>query len=160
MVGRATDGSGSAPGGSGLADSAPGGRGSHGSSPAGRVSVGSAPGASGQGTARAGGAGGGAAGDADGLRAWCRICPAPEYPERAIRQGWQGTVDVSLRVAGDGSVEAASVGRSSGIALLDEAAVTVARRSRFSLPAGGEGLRGSLRYRFVLETAAAARHDL
>ena len=103
----------------------------------------------------AGGAGaGGRGGD---LRARCRDCPTPEYPVRARRQGWQGTVDVDLRVDRHGVVERASVERSSGFALLDAAAVTVARRSRFWVSGGGEGLRGQLRYRFVLEEARSDR---
>ncbi len=106
-----------------------------------------------------GGAGGNGrgGGGADGLRAWCRSCPIPEYPPRARREGWQGTVDVELRVNGDGTVDQANVGRSSGFAVLDAAAVTVARRSRFRLPENGQGLRGQLRYRFVLEEAVAER---
>jgi len=103
-------------------------------------------GGSGQGIGSA--RGDGAGGD---LRAACASCPAPEYPARARRQGWQGTVDVDVRVGGDGAVEEASVGRSSGFAALDTAAVTVARRSRFRV-AGGTAVNGQLRYRFVLES--------
>jgi protein TonB len=103
-------------------------------------------GGTGQGTGSA--RGDGAGGD---LRAACASCPAPEYPARARRQGWQGTVDVDVRVGGDGAVEEASVGRSSGFAALDTAAVSVARRSRFRV-AGGTAVSGQLRYRFVLES--------
>jgi protein TonB len=93
-------------------------------------------------------------GDGNGgdLRASCASCPIPEYPARARREGWQGTVDVDLRVSGDGAVEDASVGRSSGFAALDAAAVTVARRSRFRVTAGA-AINGQLRYRFVLEAS-------
>lgn len=101
----------------------------------------------------AAGAGAGTAGGGGDLQAWCRSCPTPEYPARARRQGWQGTVDVDLHVGRDGAVEHVNVGRSSGFALLDAAAVTVARRSRFWVSGGGDGLRGQLRYRFVLEEA-------
>jgi len=96
------------------------------------------------------------------LRAFCNSCPVPDYPARARRRGWQGTVDVELRVGPDGAVEQANVGRSSGYALLDHAAVSVARRSRFWLADGAglaAGLRGQLRYRFVLE-GANSRHQL
>jgi protein TonB len=110
-------------------------------------------GATGHGVAGAGrgaaGAGTGAGGD---LRPWCAHCPTPEYPARARREGWQGTVDVDLHVGRDGAVEDASIGRSSGFAVLDAAAVTVARRSRFRVAEGSE-LHGQLRYRFVLEGA-------
>jgi TonB family protein len=100
-----------------------------------------------------GGAGGGPPGG-DGLRAFCRDCPAPTYPSRARRQGWQGTVDVALRIGGDGAVEGAEVGRSSGYPALDDCALAVARGSRFAVPEGGGGLRGELRYRFVLDETA------
>ncbi len=76
------------------------------------------------------------------------------YPSRARRLGWQGTVDVALQVGADGGVEDAQVGRSSGYAALDAAAVAVARRSRFHVTERS-GIRGSLRYRFVLEDAPA-----
>jgi protein TonB len=90
-------------------------------------------------------------GDGSGdLRASCTSCPAPEYPARARRQGWQGTVDVEVRVGGDGAVQNAQVGRSSGFPALDTAAVNVARQSRFRV-AGGTAVSGQLRYRFVLE---------
>jgi TonB family protein len=85
------------------------------------------------------------------LRAWCRSCPVPEYPARARRHGWQGTVDVDLELSGDGTVTRASVGRSSGVAVLDAAAVAVARRSRFLVPSG-QPRQGQLRYRFLLES--------
>lgn len=123
------------------------------------ASVDSGSGVSGGGTAAGSGAygvgrgaGSGGAGDGGDLRPWCSQCPTPEYPARARRQGWQGTVDVELHVGRDGAVEQASIGRSSGFAVLDAAAVTVARRSRFRIDVGSE-LHGQLRYRFVLEEA-------
>jgi protein TonB len=103
------------------------------------------------------GRGGGAGSGADGLRVFCATCPSPEYPSRARRQGWQGTVDVELAIAADGSVRDARVGRSSGYPSLDDVALDVARRSRFSVPSGDRELRGQLRYRFVLDATAASR---
>lgn len=103
------------------------------------------------------GSGGIAGNGADGLRVFCASCPAPEYPGRARRQGWQGTVDVELAIASDGSVREARVSRSSGYPALDDVAVDVARRSRFAVPNGGRELRGQLRYRFVLDATAARR---
>ncbi len=104
-----------------------------------------------------GGGTGGSGGGSDGLRAFCTRCPAPDYPSRARRQGWQGTVDVDLEIGGDGVVAAARVGRSSGYPSLDAVALDVARASRFTVPAGGDGLRGQLRYRFVLDATADRR---
>jgi TonB family protein len=108
---------------------------------------------SGAGAGRGAGNGNGA----DGLRAFCADCPAPDYPSRARRQGWQGAVDVALAIGADGAVTVARVERSSGYPALDDVALDVARRSRFALPAGGAGLRGQLRYRFVLDATAARR---
>ncbi len=121
----------------------------------------SVPSAGGAGAAGAGGvpgagSGGGADGP-DGLRALCASCPAPDYPPRARRQGWQGSVDVALAIGADGGVIEARVGRSSGYPALDEVALDVARRSRFRVPAGGAELRGRLRYRFVLDATAGRR---
>lgn len=109
---------------------------------------------SGRGTPGTGGVG---TGGSDGLRAFCASCPAPEYPGRARRQGWQGTVDVELTIASDGGVREARVGRSSGYPALDDVALDVARRSRFTVPSAGQELRGQLRYRFVLDATAARR---
>ncbi len=121
--------------------------------------AGGGPGAggSGSGGGSGGGVGTGSGAGGDGLRALCASCPAPEYPGRARRQGWQGTVDVALTLGRDGSVVEARVDRSSGYPTLDEVALDVARRSRFSIPDGGNGLRGQLRYRFVLDATAARR---
>lgn len=114
--------------------------------------------AGGRGEGRGSGRGDGVgAGEGDGLRAFCASCPAPEYPARARRMGWQGTVDVALAIGGDGAVVDASVRRSSGYPPLDDVALDVARRSRFTVPVAGESLRGELRYRFVLDAAVARR---
>ena len=119
------------------------------------VDLGAGPGGAGSGIAMGSGGGAGTGGTGgDGLRAFCRSCPTPSYPSRARRQGWQGTVDVELRIGSDGAVEQANVGRSSGYPVLDDTALAVARASRFAVPDGGEGLRGQLRYRFVLDATA------
>ena len=112
----------------------------------------------GEGVARGAGAGDGSGSGIGGdLRARCLACPTPVYPSRARRQGWQGTVDVTLDVAADGKVETAQVGRSSGFSVLDTAAVEVARRSRFHVAEHTTGLHGVLRYRFVLQEPRAAK---
>jgi len=109
------------------------------------------------GTGSGGGRGTSDGSGSDGLRVFCARCPAPEYPSRARRQGWQGTVDVALAIGGDGAVAEARVARSSGFPALDEVALDVARQSRFAIPAGGAGLHGQLRYRFVLDATATRR---
>jgi TonB family protein len=101
---------------------------------------------------------GSAAGGGDGSdqRAACVYCPEPRYPLIARARGWQGSVDVGLVVRADGTVNAARLRRSSGYGVLDEAAIAVARHSRFSPPAA-QGLpaplHGRIRYRFELTTA-------
>jgi protein TonB len=129
-------------------DTVSGGRGRSAGDDAGGSGRGDGAGVRGMGRG-AGSVGAGGGGD---LRASCAICPTPEYPARARRQGWQGTVDVELCVDRDGAVAEASIGRSSGFAVLDAAAVTVARRSRFRVAEGAE-LHGQLRYRFILDEA-------
>lgn len=56
---------------------------------------------------------------------------APAYPRLARRQGWEGVVRVRVQVAADGQVLAASVARSSGYEVLDEAALAAVRGWRF-----------------------------
>ena len=84
-------------------------------------------------------------------RARCVYCPEPTYPLIARRRGWQGTVDVRLSVLADGTVAHAEVARSCGYDVLDQEAVAVARRSRFS-PLRAETERGRIQYRFQLAT--------
>jgi TonB family protein len=76
------------------------------------------------------GRGGAGAGVADLLRAIRqKIEHAKVYPETARREGIQGTVEVRFRIAGDGSVEAVEVVRSSGHRLLDEISTQTVRRA-------------------------------
>jgi TonB family protein len=98
---------------------------------------------------------GGGSGDGTGLssRASCAYCPQPHYPLIARARGWQGTVEVLLSVLADGSVNAATLWRSSGHSVLDQAAVTAAQHSRFSPPRETAPLRGRMEYRFELVTA-------
>jgi len=57
--------------------------------------------------------------------------PPPPYPSLASRMSWEGTVHCLIRVAPDGSVESVVVERSSGHAILDEAALEAIRTWRF-----------------------------
>jgi protein TonB len=100
--------------------------------------------------------GGSGSGGGDGtLRARCVSCPPPRYPPQALRNGWEGRVELRVRIDASGRVEAAEVARSSGFAALDQAALAAARASRFSSLAAArleEALWGRMRYGFELET--------
>jgi TonB family protein len=95
-------------------------------------------------------------GSGDGFdpRTSCLYCPEPSYPLIARARGWQGIVEVALSVLADGSVDGARLGRSSGYPALDDAAIAVARQSRFRLPRDGlsKPLRGRIEYRFILSS--------
>jgi protein TonB len=58
-----------------------------------------------------------------------RIEQAKTYPEAARRDGVEGRVDLRFRIAGDGSVEAMEIVRSSGSRILDEASEETIRRA-------------------------------
>jgi protein TonB len=58
--------------------------------------------------------------------------PAPDYPAQAVRQGWQGTVLLRVRVLASGTVEAVEVIKSSGKKLLDDAAIDTVQRWVFA----------------------------
>lgn len=111
---------------------------------------------SGQGSGGLGHGSGSGSGSGADQRAACVYCPQPRYPFIARARGWQGSVDVGLLVLADGTVDAASLRRSSGYGVLDEAAIAVARQSRFSPPAA-QGLptplHGRIEYRFELSDA-------
>jgi len=67
-----------------------------------------------------------------------------KYPDRARRQGWQGTAVVGLSLSADGKVKDISIIESSGRDILDEAALNMVRRAS-PLPRAPEGLRGTAR---------------
>ena len=56
-----------------------------------------------------------------------RLRQFQKYPEEAVKQKQEGTVVLAITVARDGSVLDATVARSSGFPLIDEAAVKMAR---------------------------------
>jgi TonB family protein len=90
------------------------------------------------------------------LRLVCVHCPTPAYPRRAVARGAEGTVDVWFSLRPDGTVKKATVRRSSGDRDLDGAALEVARRSRFRIPAalGSAEARGFIAYHFKLARRA------
>ena len=61
----------------------------------------------------------------------------PRYPDAARTLGQEGKVTVRLRVTETGEVESAEIGRSSGIAALDQSAVAATRKARFKPAAQG-----------------------
>ena len=77
----------------------------------------------------------------------------PAYPSRARRAGIEGSVTVRLRLSEHGRVVEADIARGSGSALLDEAALSAARSSRYE-PArlGGQAVPSETEatYRFEL----------
>ncbi len=57
--------------------------------------------------------------------------PKPTYPAFARRLGHEGRVVIRIQVLSSGAVAAASIERSSGYAVLDEAALASIKRWRF-----------------------------
>jgi len=64
--------------------------------------------------------------------------PPPDYPAQAVRQGWQGTVLLRVRVLQTGAVESVEVVRSSGKKLLDDAAIQTVERWVFAPSTRGD----------------------
>lgn len=64
--------------------------------------------------------------------------PRPVYPPMAVQMGWQGRVVLQVEVLRDGRAGQVSVARSSGHAVLDEAAMQAVRGWQF-VPARRDG---------------------
>lgn len=81
------------------------------------------------------------------------VNPVPEYPAIAVRRGWEGEVLLRVLVSAAGDAGEVLVEKSSGFALLDDAAAAAVRGWRF-VPAseGGESVPGEvlLPVRFAL----------
>ena len=56
----------------------------------------------------------------------------PRYPLLAQRKGWEGTVIIDIRIAGDGRVQEAQIEKSSGYTILDDAALGAVRNWRIA----------------------------
>lgn len=69
--------------------------------------------------------------------------PRPGYPARAVREGWQGEVLVSVQVLPTGRAGTLKIKRSSGFSLLDDAALAAVKGWSF-VPArqGGQPVSG------------------
>ena len=65
------------------------------------------------------------------LKITCLKCISPDYPERALRKGLEGKPLIKVWILTNGSVEKASILRSSGISLIDNAALKAALESVF-----------------------------
>jgi protein TonB len=63
------------------------------------------------------------------------------YPDFARRQGWEGRVDVLVRLNGDGRLDAVRVVHSSGYSILDQDALLTLQRI-VAIPAARAWLRG------------------
>jgi TonB family protein len=74
----------------------------------------------------------------------------PEYPVRARREGWQGTVVVQVVLSSNGTIKSLNLLKSSGYDILDRAAVEAIRGWQFSSNVP-EGCEGKITMRFVLE---------
>ena len=77
------------------------------------------------------GSGGEGPGEPPGFAPGSADNPLPRYPTVARRRGIEGTVTLEVRVNGAGLPEQVVLARSSGSALLDEAALEAVRRWRF-----------------------------
>jgi protein TonB len=58
--------------------------------------------------------------------------PAPDYPAVAVRQRWEGTVLLRVRVLSDGKVDSVEIKRSSGRKVLDDEAIRTVRQWLFT----------------------------
>jgi protein TonB len=74
----------------------------------------------------------------------------PVYPEMSRRLQEEGTVELSIGLLGDGSVQDLGIARSSGHRRLDDAALAAARTWRFNPRTGGADVE-TIRYRVVFQ---------
>ncbi len=65
------------------------------------------------------------------LKITCLKCISPDYPVRALRKGLEGKPLIKVWILTNGSVEKASIVRSSGISSIDNAALRAASESVF-----------------------------
>jgi protein TonB len=69
------------------------------------------------------------------------IGKSQNYPRRALQMGWQGKVELEVRVNTEGKVREVHVAKSSGYPMLDEEAVAMVKRTG-QLPAVPAEFRG------------------
>ena len=95
-------------------------------------------GSGGAGSNPGGGSGGGSPGGSAYAQAHYAYNPKPHYPERARKEGREGTVILTVLVNQKGKPERVEVGRSSGFAMLDQAAAETVRLWLFQPARCGE----------------------
>jgi len=85
--------------------------------------------------------------------------PPPRYPLLARRKGWEGTVVIEAGLSGSGRVQVVHIEKSSGYAILDDAAVGAVRSWRLAQGGrlGTAGLKVMIPVVFRLEPAASMR---
>lgn len=66
--------------------------------------------------------------------------PQPQYPERARREGWEGTVLLRVLVDRKGATKSVELNGSSGYEVLDQAAMETVKKWRFQPARSAEGL--------------------
>lgn len=59
------------------------------------------------------------------------VCARPQYPQKALREEQQGTVELEFLIDLNGTVADSMIRKSSGFALLDAAAVKALSKCRF-----------------------------
>jgi TonB family protein len=64
--------------------------------------------------------------------------PKPDYPERARREGWEGTVLLRVLVDQKGRTKWVELNQSSGFGILDRAAIETVKGWRFQPARSGE----------------------
>lgn len=64
------------------------------------------------------------------------VFPEPEYPGMAVRNKWQGTVIIEILVDPGGRITDAKVQKTSGISVLDDAALSVVKNRWRFMPTG------------------------
>ena len=84
-----------------------------------------------------------------------RPCPGPEYPAGAKARGEQGVTRIGFTVDGDGWVSSAKVVKSSGYAVLDEAALSTIGGCWFQPPADRSVMYAEQDYNWKLEIEKA-----
>ena len=65
------------------------------------------------------------------LKITCLNCVSPKYPRKALKKGLEGKPTVKVWILMNGNVEKAEIIISSGISLIDKAALEAAEKSKF-----------------------------